>query len=182
MFRMVSALAEKDYVTLANVASGTAALVFASMFRFDYALGAIVLSVVFDFLDGFVARSGKVKTGANDLGKQLDSLCDAVSFGAAPAFAAFLSTASGTAAQNTALAAGIASLLYVCAAVVRLAHFNVQSEKGVFYGLPSPAAALIVMAGLVWLPVEWTWLVVLACAIGMVAWVRIPKPFYKGKK
>lgn len=168
---MVSELAEKDYVTLGNAASGLASLVFAAYGAWTYAFGAVVLAVVFDFLDGQVARSGKVKVGANELGKQLDSLSDAVSFGAVPAFASFMASPT--------LAAGVASLVYVCAAIVRLAHFNVQDEKGVFYGLPSPIAALIAMAGLLLLPHDWLWLLVLACAIAMVAGVKIKKPFYK---
>ncbi|MFH0971690.1 MAG: CDP-alcohol phosphatidyltransferase family protein [Candidatus Micrarchaeota archaeon] len=73
-----------------------------------------------------------------EFGKQLDSLADAISFGAAPA-AIVLSA-------NFGMLSLVFAICYVCSGLVRLAAFNLQKEKGVYFGLPIPAAALFVVA------------------------------------
>ncbi len=128
-----SGLQFKDFVTLASVAAGVASIAFSLEKNFAYAAVAIAFAAAFDFLDGKVARSSK---GGDAFGRELDSLVDAFSFGAAPA-ALVLS-------QKIGLLAGIAAVAYTCAGVVRLARFNLQERKGVFVGLPIPAAAVIV--------------------------------------
>jgi CDP-diacylglycerol---serine O-phosphatidyltransferase len=103
----------------------------------------IVAAMVFDMLDGYVARLSK---SASKFGGELDSLCDVVSFGVAPAFL-LLRLGPGWQPQpvfHQALA-GIASLYLVCA-LLRLARFNVENTPDPashkrFRGLPSPAAA-----------------------------------------
>jgi CDP-diacylglycerol---serine O-phosphatidyltransferase len=103
----------------------------------------IVAAMVFDALDGYVARLSK---SASDFGVQLDSLCDAISFGLAPAFL-LLRLGPGWEPMRR-LHQGLAMIaaLYMVCAILRLARFNVQSTLepgGVkrFRGLPSPAAA-----------------------------------------
>lgn len=101
-------------------------------------LGAIIL----DMLDGTVARLTK---SVSDFGKELDSLADMVSFGAAPAvliFSAYL--IEGEATESFISPTGsMVAIVYVICAALRLARFNVyQSERqDIFVGLPSPAAA-----------------------------------------
>jgi len=103
----------------------------------------ILAAMVFDMLDGYVARLSR---SASKFGGELDSLCDAISFGVAPAFL-LLRLGPGWQPQpifHQALA-GIASLYLVCA-VLRLARFNIEnnlesSGHKRFRGLPSPAAA-----------------------------------------
>ncbi len=101
-------------------------------------LGAIIL----DMLDGTVARLTK---SVSDFGKELDSLSDMVSFGAAPAvliYSAYLIEGEVTQSFITPTGSMVAIVFVICAAL-RLARFNVyQSERqDIFVGLPSPAAA-----------------------------------------
>jgi CDP-diacylglycerol--serine O-phosphatidyltransferase len=103
----------------------------------------ILAAMVFDMLDGYVARLSR---SASKFGGELDSLCDAISFGVAPAFL-LLRLGPGWQPQpilHQALA-GIAALYMVCA-VLRLARFNIENTPDPashkrFRGLPSPAAA-----------------------------------------
>jgi len=105
----------------------------------------ILLSMAFDALDGRLARFARHTT---DFGGQLDSLADAVSFGAAPAFVAlqvFKANGPDTALPLSRLIWAIGAI-YFCCALIRLARFNVSNEHGEqahmsFLGLPSPGAA-----------------------------------------
>ncbi len=140
-------------LTLGNGVCGFAAIAYASKIgsgssredlRLYFGLSAclILAAMVFDALDGYAARLSKT---ASDFGGQLDSLCDAVSFGAAPAFLLLrLEQEWGTTLTGKGIAV-IAALYLVCA-LLRLARFNVQntpdpSSHKRFRGLPSPAAA-----------------------------------------
>lgn len=105
----------------------------------------LFLSMVFDALDGKVARLTKMAT---NFGGQLDSLCDAVSFGLAPAFLG-LTLLKVAHAPFPARFLWIICGLYLVCAIVRLARFNVEnspddSSHESFRGLPSPAAAGVV--------------------------------------
>ncbi len=103
----------------------------------------LLLAMLFDMLDGYVARLSK---SASDFGGELDSLCDVVSFGVAPAFL-LLKLGPGWEPSPFLhqLVAGIAALYFSCAAL-RLARFNVENDPDPsshkrFKGLPSPGAA-----------------------------------------
>jgi CDP-diacylglycerol--serine O-phosphatidyltransferase len=103
----------------------------------------IVVAMLFDSLDGYVARLSKT---TSRFGVELDSLCDAVSFGVAPAFL-LLRMGPGWQPEPVLhqLLACLAALYMICA-VLRLARFNVEialDPAGTkrFRGLPSPAAA-----------------------------------------
>jgi CDP-diacylglycerol--serine O-phosphatidyltransferase len=103
----------------------------------------IIGAMLFDALDGHVARLSRT---ASKFGAELDSLCDGVSFGAAPAFL-LLRMGPGWEPRPVVhqLLAGIATLYLVCA-LLRLARFNVENLPEVdgpkrFRGLPSPGAA-----------------------------------------
>jgi CDP-diacylglycerol--serine O-phosphatidyltransferase len=128
--------------TMGNMFCGYACMVYAMRGDFETAAPFIGIAVVLDMLDGRIARL----TGtASDFGVQLDSLADAISFGVAPAI---LAVAWGlTPLRRLGSAAGF---LYVSAAALRLARFNIQSatggDKRYFVGMPSPAAAGIVAA------------------------------------
>jgi len=106
----------------------------------------ILAAMVFDVLDGRVARLAKQ---TSDFGAQLDSLCDAISFGVAPAFLMLkLCGDTDTFPINGLWIKGLwmIAVLYVVCAVMRLARFNVENDHSVeshlwFKGLPSPAAA-----------------------------------------
>jgi CDP-diacylglycerol--serine O-phosphatidyltransferase len=97
---------------------------------------------VFDVFDGFAARLSRT---ASDFGGQLDSLCDAVSFGAAPAFL-LLRLGQDWEAPSVREMIPIIAALYMVCAILRLARFNVENSPDPashkrFKGLPSPAAA-----------------------------------------
>ncbi len=103
--------------------------------------GALIfLAMLFDTFDGQVARMTRT---TSDFGGQLDSLCDLVSFGVAPAFLLVKMCPQFTSLHREAVWA-IAGL-YVCCAALRLARFNVETDEqddhASFVGLPSPAAA-----------------------------------------
>jgi CDP-diacylglycerol---serine O-phosphatidyltransferase len=103
----------------------------------------IIAAMIFDMLDGYVARLSKT---ASKFGGELDSLCDAISFGVAPAFL-ILKMGPGWAPRPLLhqILAGIATLYMVCT-ILRLARFNVDNTPDPaahkrFRGLPSPGAA-----------------------------------------
>jgi len=158
-------LALKDGLTLLNLASGFASLVAALRGEFLLAGGFIALGLVFDAADGRVARAVR---GDNGFGKELDSLADVVSFGVAPAFLAVAAWGGSWVA--------VCGALYACAAAVRLAKFNIQTAKGVFYGLPSPAAAVLAAIAALFSP---AWFavagVLFVLAFAMLADFRVPK-------
>lgn len=103
--------------------------------------GALILiAMVFDAFDGQVAR---ITRGVSDFGAQLDSLCDLVSFGLAPAILLVKMCPQFTNLHSEAIWSIAA--LYACCAALRLARFNVESDSDddhtKFAGLPTPAAA-----------------------------------------
>jgi CDP-diacylglycerol--serine O-phosphatidyltransferase len=141
-------------LTLGNAVCGLASIAYASRigkdaFSRDFdalflaASGWFILAAMgFDALDGFVARLFK-STGR--FGAELDSLCDAISFGAAPAFLLLQLGPHWDQPRLHQMTAAIATLYLMCT-ILRLARYNVESLDGVgsgrkFRGLPSPAAA-----------------------------------------
>ncbi len=119
----------------------------------DQAAKAIGLAILFDALDGRIARI----TGSNsEFGKQLDSLADMISFGVAPAFLAYVwglqtITQSVGLPQHTVQIGWLVTLAFVICCGWRLARFNIQgmmpaSGMRFFVGMPCPAAAAMVAA------------------------------------
>jgi len=141
-------------LTLGNGVCGFAAIVCASRIgtgggftgadpNFALAGWLIIAAMIFDAFDGYVARLSRT---ASKFGGELDSLCDAISFGVAPAFL-LLRLGPGWEPRPILhqLLAGIAVLYMVCA-ILRLARFNVENTPDPashkrFRGLPSPGAA-----------------------------------------
>ena len=106
----------------------------------------IFMAAVVDFLDGFVARLFKA---SSEMGKQLDSLADVVSFGVAPGLIMYqllrISFAKEEDGLDTSVMWILPALLIPCAAAWRLAKFNIDTEQQYsFKGLPTPAAGLFV--------------------------------------
>ena len=127
-----------DTITCLNLLSGSVAVIFAFSDDFDMALVMIVLAAVFDFLDGLAAR---VFHAYSDLGKELDSLADTVSFGLAPSLILYNYLAGFTSVIHPYVC--YIPLLIAAFSALRLAKFNLdtrQSES--FLGLPVPASAL----------------------------------------
>jgi CDP-diacylglycerol--serine O-phosphatidyltransferase len=151
-------------LTLGNAACGFGAITFAAKVGPEPGTGSelfiaailIYLAMIFDMLDGSAARWAKQ---TSDFGAQLDSLCDAISFGVAPAFLMIQFTRHANTFDGLLEASfslnfqerllsrllWIIGALYVICALLRLARFNVETEDEdtheTFSGLPSPAAA-----------------------------------------
>lgn len=138
--------------TTAALFSGFFAIVQAMNGKFEIAAVAIFIAMVFDGLDGRVARLTHTQSA---FGAEYDSLSDMVSFGAAPALVIYV-----WALKDMGKLGWVAAFIYCAGAALRLARFNTNIEvvdKRYFQGLPSPAAAALV-AGLVWVLIdnEWT--------------------------
>lgn len=132
--------------TLANLFCGWACVVHAMRGEFATAAPFIGVAVVLDMLDGRIARM----TGTtSDFGVQLDSLADLISFGMAPAVLAFQWGLVPLGRMGWAV-----GFVYLTAAALRLARFNIQTntDKRYFIGLPSPAAAGLVAATIFYFP------------------------------
>jgi CDP-diacylglycerol--serine O-phosphatidyltransferase len=126
--------------TVANLFCGYACVVYSTRSDFDTAALFIGAAMVLDTLDGFFARLTKSHTA---FGVELDSLADVVSFGLAPAILAF--TWGLWPLKRLGWAAGF---IYVAAAALRLARFNIQTaaatDKRYFVGMPTPPAAGVI--------------------------------------
>lgn len=117
--------------------------------KFEAAAVAIFIAMIFDGLDGRVAR---ITNTQSDFGAEYDSMADMVSFGVAPALVAY-----NWGLSEMGKFGWLAAFIYVAGAALRLARFNTQvgvADKRFFQGLASPAAAGVV-AGLVWVGVEY---------------------------
>ncbi len=127
--------------TAMNMFSGFLSIINASQGKYDYAAILIIIAAVFDALDGIMARLTK---SSSELGVELDSLSDIISFGAAPAFLIYSTY------LHTFNAAGIViSSLLLIAGGFRLARFNVQLvgfNKEYFTGLPIPSSGITIAA------------------------------------
>lgn len=127
-----------DTITCLNLLSGSAAVILAFHDDFDMALAMIVLAAVFDFLDGLAAR---VFHAYSDIGKELDSLADTVSFGLAPSLILY----NWMAGYTTGIQPYVCyiPLLIAAFSALRLAKFNLDTRQNEsFLGLPVPASAL----------------------------------------
>jgi CDP-diacylglycerol---serine O-phosphatidyltransferase len=160
-------------LTLGNAVCGFASIHYASKItlgladeaarQFFWLSGALIFAaMIFDALDGYVARLSK---SASDFGGQLDSLCDAISFGLAPAFLLLRMCQEWNQPPLKHGVIVIAALYMVCA-LLRLARFNIETSPDPashkrFKGLPSPAAAGCLAALALLrseLPENWVWL------------------------
>jgi len=142
-----------NFITSLNLASGFIAIIFLFSGDTTTASWLILAAMVFDFLDGFAARLLKAYS---EIGKELDSLADAVSFGVAPGLIIytllrealhqpFIANSSYSGFFSAAILL-IPAFIPVCAAL-RLAKFNIDTTQTTsFKGLPTPAAALAVVS------------------------------------
>lgn len=128
-----------NLITSASIFSGVFSIVNATQHHFEYAAWLILLALVFDGLDGRVAR---LTNSCSKFGVEFDSLADIVSFGVAPAVLIYLFAGVEYGRLGIVVAA-----LYVIFGAVRLARFNVMSssaEPSVFIGVPIPTAAVFI--------------------------------------
>ncbi len=123
--------------TTANIAAGFYSILLAYNSKFLLSAWALVFAVLFDNLDGKVARLTHTES---QFGVEYDSLSDLISFGVAPAFLAYVFVLKDFGRLGI-----IASFLFLLTGALRLARFNVQaSHKDSFIGLPIPGGAVVV--------------------------------------
>jgi CDP-diacylglycerol--serine O-phosphatidyltransferase len=114
--------------------------------RLTVAAYFIFAAAVVDFLDGFVAR---LLNATSEMGKQLDSLSDVVSFGVAPSMILYQLLRTSFIKEETGLETSVISLfpafIVACAGAYRLARFNIDTTQAYgFKGVPIPAAGLLI--------------------------------------
>jgi CDP-diacylglycerol--serine O-phosphatidyltransferase len=170
--------------------------------RFVAAAYLIFLAMIFDALDGRLARWARHTT---DFGGQLDSLADVISFGAAPAFLALQYFGSQFPELGYGLSRPVWAIgaIFVSCAALRLARFNVSNEHGEqhhfsFLGMPSPGAGGVI-AGFILMQHDFSryvpWLasaliyvfplVLLAAGLLMISNIRYPhlvNRYLRGRK
>jgi CDP-diacylglycerol--serine O-phosphatidyltransferase len=131
-----------NFMTVGALCAGLTAVRFAIEGRFGLAVALIIVAAIMDGLDGRLARLLKSES---DMGAELDSLCDLVNFGVAPALIIYLWALQGMRAEGW-----IACLIYAVACLLRLARFNIgnrqpDNDSNSFQGVPSPMGALLVL-------------------------------------
>lgn len=142
-------------LTLLNLLSGAIGIIFVLNGHIYWGAYFVLISAALDFLDGFVARILKVQ---GELGKQLDSLADVISFGLLPGIVLY--AMSESAAEHSWIT--YITLAIPAFSAYRLAKFNLDTRQtDRFIGLPTPANALLITT-LPFLASEWvrlgTWL------------------------
>jgi CDP-diacylglycerol--serine O-phosphatidyltransferase len=139
-----------NIITLANMAAGLLALL--SVFSGDLKMAAyfFAASLIFDFADGLVARALKVHS---ELGKQLDSLADVVSFGVVPGFVLFkmFGLAQEVGSEPVPDFLPYLAFLVPLFSALRLGKFNLDDRQDEYFiGLPTPANALLIYSLALW--------------------------------
>jgi CDP-diacylglycerol--serine O-phosphatidyltransferase len=165
--------------TIVGLLCGFYALIGSIQGNYEHAAWAIIAAAVFDMLDGRVARMLNAESA---FGAELDSLCDMLSFGVAPAVMVYL-----WALTPYDKLGWLAAFLIVACSALRLARFNVQlatQDKRYFQGLPTPALALFLASAVLFHdslgiePISVIWLVLSI----VLAWLLVSNVrFLSGK-
>ncbi len=133
-----------NIITLGNLFCGLMAIQTTFTPNFHLAFYWILLGLFLDFFDGFAARLLKV---SGELGKQLDSLADMVTFGVAPSFIIYRFLIEINTLQGLGEYLPYSAFLIAILSAVRLAKFNISTNQtDEFIGLPTPANALFFSA------------------------------------
>ncbi len=135
-------------ITSFNVLSGCLSIVFAFEGYLVFAGLFILIAAIFDFFDGFAAR---MLNAYSDMGKELDSLADMISFGLAPAIIAFHLVKNLVAPEDNLMESSwtiklllILPFIIAVFSALRLAKFNIDTRQtDSFIGLPTPANAMV---------------------------------------
>ena len=190
-------------MTTMNLYCGIASIFASIGAEFEKAAIFILVGIIFDTLDGAVARITK---STSDFGKELDSLCDIVTFGVAPGVLVFVSYLPDAPTVHFALSeveesiigktGSYMAIVYIICVALRLARFNTfQAERtDYFTGLPSPAAGGTLASFVLFLGYfeeklvthnlgPWAYYLLgpmaVICAFLMVSTVRYPKNKFK---
>ncbi|MFX1571390.1 MAG: CDP-alcohol phosphatidyltransferase family protein [Promethearchaeota archaeon] len=131
----------KDYVTLIGTSLGIIALICACIGRHEFlSLGFFLISIALgiDLVDGYIAR--KTNT-VNEIGRELDSLSDSLTFGITPAILTFQAFKIGGIFDIFII---IGAICFAFGAILRLARFNISEDSG-YTGVPTPVSALLIL-------------------------------------
>lgn len=146
-----------NLITLSGLSFGLSSIRFAIEGDFNFAIICILFAAVCDALDGMLARH---LDSESDLGFQLDSLSDFLSFGIAPGLLMYM------AVFNQSSIGAFAALVFIIFSCLRLALFNVLHEKSkskevqkidFFTGVPTPAGAILIMLPLTHAYIGYEW-------------------------
>ena len=164
-------LSPANLVTSGNLVAGFAALILAAQGEFAWAAGCICTAGVLDGADGLLARRSHAEC---EFGARLDSLADLVSFGAAPAFAIYLSVLEAVPVAGV----GACLAILLCGAR-RLARFPlVANSRRHFVGLPIPlAGGVVAVVAALGPPAGLALGATLALALLMVSVLPFPTPW-----
>ncbi len=174
-----------NLITLMSLIAGISSIKFSIQANWKLAVLMIMLAAFFDFFDGWMAR--KLKK-SSQFGAELDSLSDFISFGLAPSLLINLCFT-----HELGRIGWVISLFYIVCAALRLARFNIENMKEqskVFYGIPSPAAAGVIMIPLYLNFIDQVQFIInypLICAVlttfaGIMMISRVPTPSVKNLK
>lgn len=133
-----------NLITLGNISFGGAAIMATMNDSYSNAVLFILIAALLDRYDGKVARKYNLES---ELGKQLDSMSDIISFGVAPAILMYEVALVGY--GNLGM---IIAVLYIASGAFRLARFNVTESNGYFTGLPITAAGAILTVSFFFTP------------------------------
>lgn len=153
-----------NFITILNLLAGCMAIVAIARGELISASWWIILAASLDLLDGLFAR---LLDATSEIGKQLDSLADIVSFGVAPAYMLYVLIGNGFADSDPenlmATFLPYAAFILTAFSALRLAKFNIDTEQTYdFKGLPTPASALFVLS----LPIA------LNCKLIVIPWLN----------
>ena len=162
-------------VTLMNLGMGVISLMLAFNHQLRWAALFVLFAVICDVMDGILARR---LNASSDFGKELDSLADMVSFGAAPAFLVLELLRPFETPGTLSTLAIVACILYIFCGAYRLARFNVLNISEYYVGVPITLAGGLI--GLLILAVTampgWFYLMVLLILSGlMISRITVPK-------
>lgn len=124
-----------NILTIMNLSFGVSALLAIVQEEYQLGLLLIFIAALSDRFDGIVARKLNIES---EFGKQLDSMCDVVSFGVAPAILTYQLILFEFGASGI-----LFTMIYIVCGAIRLSKFNITENNGYFTGLPITAAGII---------------------------------------
>lgn len=157
-------------LTIVNLSLGSFAILFVMKNELNLSLLLIFLAALADRFDGMVARKLQIES---ELGKQLDSMCDIISFGIAPALLLYQSILSHFGAAGS-----IVTICYIACGALRLARFNITENTGYFTGLPITAAGCLLTfsyLGVPYLPSHFYMFLIIVLACLMISTFKLKK-------
>lgn len=159
-----------NMLTIGNMAFGGAAVMASLNEAYNFSVLFIFIAAFLDRFDGIVARKLNQES---ELGKQLDSMSDIISFGVAPAILIYQ-----LALSDFGIAGMIFTVIYISSGAFRLARFNISESNGYFTGLPITAAGTLLTLsyfGLATLPTVVYMFLVLICSLLMISTFTLKK-------